>query len=108
MTSSGALVAPIYGPGGTRLKVLGAAAAMLPVVTTPTAVSGLAFQNNKSILIGETPQELANLTEKLFNDRRLYARLALSAKAIVERKYTWGSIAAKLDQVYQDVAGKKV
>ncbi|KKU31752.1 MAG: hypothetical protein UX46_C0003G0077, partial [Candidatus Amesbacteria bacterium GW2011_GWC1_46_24] len=32
---AGLLVAPIYGPGGTRLKILAAMASMVPVVTTP-------------------------------------------------------------------------
>lgn len=107
MTTAGVLVAPIYGPGGTRLKILGAAAAMLPVVTTPTAVSGLSFRHGSSILIGETPRNLADMTAKLFDNRSLYERIARNAKSIVEKKYTWGSIAKKLEEVYAEVLSQK-
>lgn len=103
MRTAGVLVAPIYGPGGTRLKILGAAAAMLPVVTTPTAASGLSFKNGDSILLGGAPAELARLTAKLLGNRRLYGRMARRAKAIVEKKYTWGSVAKRLEKVYQEV-----
>src|SRR3989338_4405826 len=34
-------LAPIEGPGGTRLKILGAMAAGLPVISSPTGISGL-------------------------------------------------------------------
>jgi glycosyltransferase involved in cell wall biosynthesis len=35
------LIAPIFGPGGTRLKILAAMASGLPIITTHTGVSGL-------------------------------------------------------------------
>ena len=103
MTEAGVLVAPIYGPGGTRLKILGATAAMLPVVTTPTAAQGLSFRHGQSILLGQTPDRLAELTVGLLANRDLYRKVALKAKKIVEKNYTWGTVAEKLEDVYQQV-----
>ena len=38
-------LAPIEGPGGTRLKILGAMAAGVPVVTTPVGIEGINARN---------------------------------------------------------------
>jgi polysaccharide biosynthesis protein PslH len=99
---SGILIAPLYGPGGTRLKVLGAMAAKLPVVTTRVGIAGIG-KNNQSYLEGETPEELAKRAIELFRDEKLYEKLAVSARKLVIQNYSYEKIAEKLDKVYQEV-----
>lgn len=101
---SGVLVAPLYGPGGTRLKILGAMAAKLPVVTTKTGLSDLKVVDGESVLLGETAQELANLTIKILNDKELYKKIANNARSVVETEYSYESIAKRLGDVYEEVA----
>lgn len=101
--SSGVLVAPLYGPGGTRLKILGAMGARLPVVTTHIGIEGIDAENGVSVLYGKTPQDLADLTIKLLQDRALYKKIADNARKLVEEKYSYPAIAKKLDEVYQEV-----
>lgn len=100
---SGVLVAPLYGPGGTRLKILGAMAARLPVVTTYIGIEGMEATNGESVLFGETPQELADLAVKLLTDKMLYKNIADNARKLVEEKYSYPSIAQKLDAIYEEV-----
>lgn len=100
---SGVLVAPLYGPGGTRLKILGAMGARLPVVTTHIGIEGIEAENKVSVLYGRTPKELAELTIKLLEDKNLYKKIADSARKLVEEKYSYPVIAKKLDEVYQEV-----
>lgn len=102
---SGVLVAPLYGPGGTRLKILGAMASKLPVVTTPIGIEGIEAEDGVAVLCGNTPEQLANLTVKLLNDQSLYKKIALNARKLVEDKYSYPSIAEKLDKIYQEVRG---
>ena len=45
------LLAPIYGPGGTRYKILEAMASGLPVVTTPQGIEGLGAVDSKEALM---------------------------------------------------------
>lgn len=99
---SGILVAPLYGPGGTRLKILGAMAAKLPVVTTSVGIEGIEAKNGESVFLGEIPQELAELVIKLLENKDLYQKVALNARRLVETKYTYESIAEKLDKVYME------
>lgn len=105
--SAGVLVAPLYGPGGTRLKILGAMAAKLPVVTTHVGIEGIEALNGESVLYGETPDELANLSIRLLEDKNLYKKIATAARKLVEEKYSYQSIAEKLDGIYQEVRNEK-
>lgn len=100
---SGVMVAPLYGPGGTRLKIFSAMANRLPVVTTNIGAEGLDAKNGESILYGQTPEDLANLTIKLLNNRNLYNKIANNAREMVEKKYSYDAISSQLDEIYQEV-----
>ena len=47
---SDVLLAPIYGPGGTRYKILEAMASGIPVVTTPQGIEGLGVIDGKQAI----------------------------------------------------------
>ncbi len=101
--SNGVLVAPIEGPGGSRLKILGAMASKLPVVTTKVGIAGIDAVDGESFLEGDTNEEIADLTAKILLDKKLYEKIANNARKFVERNYFYESIAEKLDQVYKEV-----
>lgn len=98
---SGILVAPLYGPGGTRLKILGAMAASLPVVTTKIGIEGIEAKDERSVLIGENPSQLAHLAVKLLKEKTLYEAIAKAARELVEKKYSYNTIAKNLSDIYQ-------
>ncbi len=100
------LVAPLKGPGGTRLKILGAMSAGVPVVTTPVGATGIEAKNGKEILIGQTKEELANLVIKLIEDRKLYKDIIINAKKLIKEKYDWGKVAEDLSKIYEEAARK--
>lgn len=97
-------VAPLAGPGGTRLKILGAMSAGVPVVTTPVGAQGIEAINGREILIGRTPQELADLTVRLISDKKLFKKIIVNAKKLIKEKYDWQVISQDLENIYQDVA----
>jgi glycosyltransferase involved in cell wall biosynthesis len=101
---SSVLLAPIFGPGGTRFKILEAMASGLPVVTTPTGIEGLPAQNNTHLLMGESGQELANATVKVLKEKELSLRLSNNAKKLVGEEFSWQKISAKLDNIYQNLS----
>ncbi len=100
---SGVLVAPLNGPGGSRLKILSAMAARLPVVTTKVGISGIEAKDGSEVLIGDTIEEIASLTNKLLSDRRIYKMISSNARKFVEDNYFYEAIAEKLDKVYMEV-----
>lgn len=98
------LVAPLRGPGGTRLKILGAMSAGVPVVTTPVGAKGIEAINGKDILIGNSAEELAGLIIKLIEDRKLYQNIITNAKKLIKEKYDWEVIAQQLSKIYEQTA----
>lgn len=104
--NSTALVAPIKGPGGTRLKILEAMASGLPVVTTPVGAEGLGLTNNKHALIDKDIPRLADLAINLIKDEKLAQRLGVAGKKLVEGEYSWAKSATALDKIYKEVCGK--
>jgi polysaccharide biosynthesis protein PslH len=100
---SGLLLAPIYGPSGTRLKILAAMASLTPVVTTSIGAEGLGTKDGVSMMIGDTPTEMAEKAVQILGDKKLYEQVALNAKKIADEGFTWGPIAKKLESIYQEL-----
>ena len=106
LLSSGIFVAPMYAPGGTRLKILASMAAMMPVVTTSIGSEGYGAVNNESILIGNNSQEIANQVIRILRDKKLYEKIASNARKLVDTKFTWEPIAKKLETIYEEIIKK--
>lgn len=100
----GIMIAPLYGPSGARLKIVGAMAAKVPVVTTPIGVLGIDAVDGREVLLGDTYEEIADKAIRLLTDKLLYKNIAQNARKLVEKKYTYEAIAKKLDDVYEEAA----
>jgi glycosyltransferase involved in cell wall biosynthesis len=96
------MLAPIYGPGGTRYKILESMACGLPVVTTEIGIEGLNAIDGRHVLIGNKPEELAQKTIDVLSDKKLSEKLASEGRAFVEKNYNWKSIAGILDRIYEE------
>lgn len=106
-SSSQVLLAPIFGPGGTRFKILEAMASGLPVVTTPTGIEGIPVRNDHDVLIGNDALDLASATIRILKDDKLGEMLSTNSKKLVETEFDWSVISEKLDKVYKNVAREK-
>ena len=98
------MIAPIYGPGGTRYKILEAMATGVPVVTTPQGIEGLGVKDQAHALIRSEPEDMVSAALKLIHNPDLYAKMAQSANEFVRKRYNWERIAQALDEIYQQVA----
>ena len=101
------LLAPIYGPGGTRYKILESMATGIPVVTTPTGIEGIGAIHKETALTAESPDELAAETINVLTDVSLYSKLAENGRKLVEEKFNWQKITDRLDHIYKDAACAK-
>ena len=101
------LVAPIQGPGGTRLKILEAMASSLPVVTTPTGAEGLGIKDGEEAIIRESSLDLANAAVKVLTDIDLSNRLGGSGMRFVREHYAWKKSALLLDMIYKNLVHGK-
>lgn len=101
-----ASVVPLRSGGGTRLKILEAMAMSRPVVSTPLGAEGLEVTPGVDILVGNTPQELANHVFALAADPELAKRLGRAGRRLVEAKYDWRMCLGGLDRLYQQLVGE--
>ncbi|RKI00351.1 glycosyltransferase [Corallococcus sp. AB038B] len=90
---------PLRAGSGTRLKVLEAAAAGVPVVATRLAVEGLPVVEGQHVLLAESPEEFAIALRRLRKDPDLCSRLAQNARRMAE-SFAWDGIGAGLGELY--------
>lgn len=99
--ASRALVVPLRSGSGTRLKILEAMAAGIPVVSTSIGAEGLAVTHGEDILLADTPDQFADALIRLLQDPDLATELARRARQLVEKQYNWSVITDRLDQGYR-------
>ena len=87
---------PLRAGAGTRLKVLEAMAAGVPVISTPFGVDGVDVRDGEHVLLAETPRELAAAAARVARDDALCRRLAERARRLVEERYDWRAATAPL------------
>ena len=100
------MVAPIKGSGGTRLKILEAMAASLPVVSTSVGVAGLKLNNGVNVLIADSVEDMANQTIKILENQDLAEKIGKEARKHVINYFDWKSIVKLHDPIYRDLANK--
>jgi len=99
-------IAPIYGPGGTRLKILAAMANGLPVIATKTGISGLEVKDNNTVLIANSINDFVKKIKLILNDQALYQRIRSNAHQLIIKKYNWKNVSKNLELVYQKLIKK--
>lgn len=96
-------VAPIFGPGGTRLKILAAMSAGLPVISTKVGLEGLDVKDEENVLIAKQPDDFARKIKLILNNKDLYNKIRKNAYLLVKDKYSWKKIAEKLEIIYTKI-----
>jgi polysaccharide biosynthesis protein PslH len=96
-------VMPLRCGGGSRIKVLEALAAGVPVVATPFAVAGIEVRHGEHALIADTPQDLAALAVRVIEDDDLAAALSRAGRGLVERRYGWPTVARPLLDLHHEL-----
>ncbi|WP_395144982.1 glycosyltransferase family 4 protein [Armatimonas sp.] len=92
-------VVPLRAGGGTRLKILEAWAAGLPVVATTIGAAGLdGSTDGEHLLMADTPTRFAQQTAALLRDPEKRRALAQSARTLAEARYDWDAIVLKLEE----------
>jgi glycosyltransferase involved in cell wall biosynthesis len=90
------VVVPVRAGGGTRLKVLEAAASAKAVVSTPLGVEGLAFEAGRDLLVAESAPAFATAVVTLLRDSSLRDALGERARATA-LQYDWAAIGEVLN-----------
>ena len=90
-------VVPLLAASGTRLKILEAWAAGLPVVSTPIGAEGLPGRDGENLLLAEGGAAFASAVSRLLSFSTLRQELGRAGRLLLEREFTWEKAWEKLD-----------
>ncbi|MDR0870061.1 MAG: glycosyltransferase family 4 protein [Planctomycetaceae bacterium] len=94
-------VVPLRIAGGTRLKILEAFAAKVPVLSTSIGAEGLHIEHGKNIVLADEPQEFADKCIELLENADLRNRLISEGRKVVDEEYDWSRISPLVEQAWE-------
>ena len=96
------VVAPLRVGGGTRLKILEAMAAGVPVVSTRLGAEGIEATPNLHLLLAENRAEMLAAIDQM-TDPQKRSRLVSAAREFVTNRCDWRFVGEKLYQIHSQL-----
>jgi glycosyltransferase involved in cell wall biosynthesis len=95
-----AAVVPLKVGGGSRLKILEAMAAGVPVVSTALGAEGLKVTHDKNILVADTTEKMIEAIIKLIDKPEQRKHLREAGRSLISNRYDWARIGESLFECY--------
>lgn len=99
------VVVPLLSGGGTRLKIVEAAASGRAIVSTARGAEGLDVRDGRELVLADDPERFARETIALLRDAPCRARLATAARAFAERQ-DWRALGDRFERAALAAAGR--
>jgi glycosyltransferase involved in cell wall biosynthesis len=90
-------VVPLLTGSGTRLKILEAWAAGLPVVSTTIGAEGLPVRDGENVLLADGAEAFAIAVTRLLTCTELRRQIGSAGRLLLEKEFTWETAWKKLD-----------
>jgi glycosyltransferase involved in cell wall biosynthesis len=90
-------VVPLLTGSGTRLKILEAWAAGLPVVSTTIGAEGLPVRDGETALLADGAEAFAGAVTRLLTCTELRQKIGSAGRLLLEKEFTWETAWKKLD-----------
>lgn len=100
-------IVPLLTGGGTRLKILEAMAAGVPVISSGVGAEGLDVTSGEDILIADSIPEWRAAITRLLTDPAAARTLASAARENIVRRYDWDAAGEALIQVYETLLARR-
>jgi len=89
-------VVPLRSGSGTRLKIIEAWAAGVPVVSTTVGAEGLEYRGGAHLVVADEATGFAEAICELFADGEASRRVGIAGRGLYESRYTWPAVWANL------------
>jgi hypothetical protein len=97
LAKSRVAVVPLLSGSGTRLKILEAWAAGVPVVSTTLGAEGLPIQDGETALLADGAGPFAAAVTRLLACNELRRTLGKAGRLLLDKEFTWETAWQKLD-----------
>ena len=102
--SATVFVCPLRWGGGSRLKLIEAAARGVPIVTTRVGADGLDLRAGVDFLTADDTAEMATATIDTIRLPRTVTPRVTSARSRVENHHNWERLASRIHELYEGLA----
>ena len=100
-------IVPLRIGSGTRLKVLEAMSAGVPLVSTTLGAEGIGLASGRHALLADSPTDFGQAVISLLQDPKRGERLGRAARQFVLEHYDWCQIARLLEPVYDSLCPRE-
>ncbi len=76
----------------------------IPVVSTTLGCEGIDAVDGEHLLLADTPEAFCEAVVRVIQDPSLAERLTGNARQLAESRYSWHTVYASLDAVYERIA----
>jgi len=90
-------VVPVLAGSGTRLKILEAWAARVPVVSTQLGAEGLPVRDGEHLLLADSAEDFAEAVSRLLANTDLRRKVGWAGRLLLEKEFTWETAWKNLD-----------
>lgn len=97
------VVVPLRVGSGTRLKILEAMAAGVPIVSTHLGAEGIDATHDVHLLLADRGPEMILAIDQILTSAETSSRLVTAARDLVVRCYDWGIFGKKLYHIHSDL-----
>jgi glycosyltransferase involved in cell wall biosynthesis len=104
MWDSAVFVVPLRMGGGTRLKVVEALAAHVPVVSTALGAEGIEVESGRHLLLADEPRAFADAVIRLLKDRDYARQLCESGNRLMKDVMDWDVIGKRWNRLLENTA----
>jgi glycosyltransferase involved in cell wall biosynthesis len=104
LARSALLVVPLRVGGGSRLKILEALAAGLPVVSTRVGAEGLEVEDGRHLTLVDDTDCMATGIIAGLADQQQLVTMAERGRYLVEQQYDWRLLAERLEECWTAIA----
>ena len=102
MQSYRIMVAPLLTGSGIRIKILEAMALGRPVVTTPIGIEGIAAENNRDIMVADTPDLFKDHIVNLIKNDHIAHKLAAGGRKLIQENFDTFELSTRLDRFFKE------
>lgn len=95
--------APILAGGGTRLKIVEAAAYARPIVSTSLGAEGLDLRSGEHLLLADDPQRFADACVELLGDPARCREMGAAGRAFVAEHYDRSKVVGRVRDLLRGV-----